>query len=149
MSAESTIYMERLKEELGDRFWNVYVGLNTHARNFHKSFKDKEIVGNLLCERKNGYSEQSEYILKGILQNSYLNPPSVILWELDVKFDSYRDKFFNFLDALENPYKYIYSPMYFWFTSGKERYMKNDTETGINDFSHFLAKEYALYKIGL
>lgn len=147
------IYMDSLKLEClkdGIDFWGLVVFLEQDVPNFYKAHNEEVQVKELLKKRERGHDESTEYLLKNILQNIYPCGTEFIKNCLEDRTIKKRNKCISFLDKIEEPYKYIYSPLFFWKTkvySNEEFAPRKSKFTGITEASHFIAREYALFKI--
>lgn len=84
--------------------------------------------------------ELSQYLIRGITQNAYTYGPTAYMRIAREKVERLRKNTFEYLDRQKEPYKAIYSCI--WFTGwGVE---KLEPGTGINEVTHFISHQYAM-----
>jgi hypothetical protein len=137
-------HSDKIQNEFGYSFLDYIVNLK-HMFNYFKETNELEIVRQISTNFE--LSERDVYLLKNIMQNDfkyghlswYMNKRKAELKELE-------NKIFAFLDTTDNPYKYIFTPI--WFKEyhkcekGFNYYKK--INSGVNDVTLFIAEKYAL-----
>jgi hypothetical protein len=135
---------KNIQNEFGNLFWDYIVNLK-YMFKYYKESKELNVVINI--SKKSELTETDVYILKNIMQNDfqyghlnwYINKRKSELKQLE-------NKIFDFLNSTNNPYKYIFTPI--WFKefhryNGGLKYYKHQN-SGVNNVTLFIAEKYAL-----
>lgn len=141
----SKIHLDKTEIEFGNLFWDYVVNLQK-MKDFYNEYNNDVKLNQILS--KNQRSETDEYLLKNILQNDYALQ-SFIVWKTKSNeiLNKKKKIVFDFLDSVDNPYKFIFTPI--WFNSFK-RYDKDYfpyQKGGVNEITIFVAVEYAKHKL--
>lgn len=123
-----------------------YVGAfaNMYLRQYYETKKNIEYVKSL---ELNKLTYDETYKLKDIFQNDYKFGIPRAMLKLDVKFNNLKKNCFEWLDKVDEPYFFIYNPLYFYNTYNNKYGLYQEEETGITKGNHEIAKDYALYKL--
>lgn len=123
-----------------------YVGSFTsmYLRQYYETKKNIEYVKSL---QVNKLTYNETYNLKNILQNDYQFGISKAIHALEIKFNNLQKNCFEWLDKVDEPYFFIYNPLYFYNTYNNKYGLYKEEATGITKGNHEIAKDYALYKL--
>lgn len=139
------IHLFRKQKEFGDFFWDYVVNIEK-MKDYYKEHNNDVRLNEILS--KSERTETDEYLLKNILQNDYALQ-SFIVWKQKSieRLNKKKKLVFDFLDSVDNPYQFIFTPI--WFNSFK-RYEKDFypyQRGGVNKITIFVAGEYAKHKL--
>ena len=131
---------------LGIDYWNwLGVYRSVLANNYIISKKAFEILPFLYSKM----DESSLYIIKNITQNNFALGKEHCLKKSEEEFIKYKTKLFNWLDNTDNPYFFIFQPVWHYNTfvskNGYDAYI--EPLSGVCDETIEIAKDYAIYKI--
>lgn len=144
-------HMDEVKktcEDSGVDFWEWNVCLAKDMFGYYREVTNKELIKNIYLKKDKGYSD--EYLLKNILQSQYPFGYSHWMQQFDLDIDKYRSRVFKFLDSVDEPYFYIFTPVWFYKTEVYQKgyYAYLEPNTGISEMTMFISREYAKHKIG-
>lgn len=139
------IHLDKTQTQFGDLFWDYVVNIEK-MKDYYKEYNNDVKLNKILSKKQ--ISETDEYLLKNILQNDY-RFGNHKYWKNKSKqrVEVKRKTVIDFLDRLDNPYQFIFTPI--WFNSFK-RYDKDYypyQSNGVNEITIFVAGEYAKHKI--
>ena len=142
-------YMEgvnEMAEKDGVDFWDWICFLEWDCYTFYKLYNDLITVQ----RHKNSNLPESEYILKNIMQNNYVFGPDHYTQEIKTQLDICQKRVFGFLDSVDEPYKYLFTPLWFFntYVYKKGYYPYKHEYSGVsNGIAKFIAHRYAMYVI--
>ena len=127
-------------------FWNYSGVFQPLLKNYIKTKKNLSILKKLIGKK----DYNSQFIIKNIVQNKYIEGEQVYMFHAEKDFKEYKNKLFSWLDKTDNQYFYILSPLYFYSTKVFERgySLYKENNTGVNELNIEVVKDYALYKLG-
>ncbi|AGO49712.1 hypothetical protein Phi13:2_gp102 [Cellulophaga phage phi13:2] len=133
-------------DSMGVDYWNLLsVYRNDLAFNYLKNKNRNEILRELY--RKNDYN--SIYLIKNLMQNHYIMGKLHCLKVSENEFNEYSNKLFSWLDSVENPYFFIFQPVWHYSTRVYERgyYPYKEKLSGVSLSTIEIAVDYASYKL--